>query len=113
MLCRRAEMLPVECIVRGYLAGSAWKEYRASGTVHGSRLRDGLRESEQLDAPMFTPSTKAASGTHDENITFDDAVALIGSDTAERAREISLAAYSAGAARAEGGRARSAAVAGS
>jgi phosphoribosylaminoimidazole-succinocarboxamide synthase len=101
MHVRRAEMLPIECIVRGYLAGSAWKEYRASGTVHGARLRDGLQESEQLDAPMFTPSTKAASGTHDDNITFDDAVALIGADAAERAREISLAAYAAGAARAE------------
>jgi phosphoribosylaminoimidazole-succinocarboxamide synthase len=100
MHVRRAEMLPIECIVRGYLAGSAWKEYRARGTVHGARLPMGLQESAQLDAPIFTPSTKAASGTHDENVTFDDAVAMIGAEAAERAREISLAVYAAGAAKA-------------
>ena len=101
MVVRRAEMLPIECIVRGYLAGSAWKEYRANGTVHGARLDEGLQESERLDAPMFTPSTKAASGTHDENISFDDAVALVGGEVAEQARAIALAVYEAGAARAE------------
>jgi phosphoribosylaminoimidazole-succinocarboxamide synthase len=100
MHVRRAEMLPIECIVRGYLAGSAWREYCSEGTVHGARLRAGMQESEQLDTPMFTPSTKAASGTHDENITFDVAVALLGPVVVERAREISLAAYAAGAARA-------------
>ncbi|HZQ87790.1 MAG TPA: phosphoribosylaminoimidazolesuccinocarboxamide synthase [Acidimicrobiales bacterium] len=95
MLVRRAEMLPVECIVRGYLSGSAWKEYRASGTMHGTALPDGLRESEQLPEPVFTPSTKADTG-HDENISFDEAVALVGGDVAEQARAISLAAYERG-----------------
>ncbi|MGH2684751.1 MAG: phosphoribosylaminoimidazolesuccinocarboxamide synthase, partial [Actinomycetota bacterium] len=68
MLVRRAEMLPIECIVRGYLTGSAWKEYRASGTMHGTPLPEGLQESEQLPEPVFTPSTKAEVGDHDENI---------------------------------------------
>ncbi|MBV8691334.1 MAG: phosphoribosylaminoimidazolesuccinocarboxamide synthase [Actinobacteria bacterium] len=95
MLVRKAEMLPVECIVRGYLSGSAWKEYRASGTMHGTKLPDGLRESEQLPEPVFTPSTKAETG-HDENISFDEAVALVGADVAEQARSISLAAYEKG-----------------
>lgn len=99
MLVRRAEMLPIECIVRGYLSGSAWKEYRRSGTMHGTPLPAGLQESERLPSPVFTPSTKAAEG-HDENISFDEAVRLVGGDHAERAREISLAAYSRGAARA-------------
>jgi phosphoribosylaminoimidazole-succinocarboxamide synthase len=101
LVVRRAEMLPIECIVRGYLAGSAWKEYRANGTVHGARLDGGLQESERLIAPMFTPSTKAASGTHDENISFDEAAALVGGEVAEQARAIALAVYEAGAARAE------------
>lgn len=99
MLVRRAEMLPLECIVRGYLAGSAWKEYRAMGTMHGSPLPSGLAESARLVEPVFTPSTKAAVG-HDENINFGDAVKLVGSDAAERAREICLTAYSRCAARA-------------
>ena len=81
MLVRRCEMLPVECIVRGHLAGSAWKEYRAAGTVHGERVPAGLREADALPAPMFTPSTKAATGDHDENIGFDDVVALLGGPT--------------------------------
>ena len=101
MVVRRAEMLPIECIVRGYLAGSAWKEYRANGTVHGAHLAQGMEESERLDAPIFTPSTKAASGIHDENISFDDAVALVGGEVAERARAIALAVYEVAAARAE------------
>jgi len=101
MVVRRAEMLPIECIVRGYLAGSAWKEYRANGTVHGAHLVEGMQESERLDAPIFTPSTKAASGTHDENISFDDAVALVGGEVAERARAIALAVYGLASARAE------------
>src|SRR5262245_27732062 len=70
MLCRRAEMLPIECIVRGYITGSAWKEYKASGTMHGSRLPEGLLESSQLPEPVFTPSTKADEG-HDENISYE------------------------------------------
>lgn len=96
MLVRRAQMLPVECIVRGYLAGSGWKEYRERGTLHGTRLPEGLRESEALPEPVFTPSTKAASG-HDENISFDRAVELLGADVAEQARTISLALYRRGA----------------
>jgi phosphoribosylaminoimidazole-succinocarboxamide synthase len=99
MLVRRAEMLPIECIVRGYLAGSAWKEYRKSGTMHGTALPEGLAESARLPAPVFTPSTKAAVG-HDENISFDAAVDLVGRDRAERAREICLTAYERAAERA-------------
>jgi phosphoribosylaminoimidazole-succinocarboxamide synthase len=97
MLCRRAEMLPIECIVRGYLSGSAWKEYRSAGTMHGVALPAGLRESDRLPEPVFTPSTKAASG-HDENIGFDRAVELIGGALAEEARSVSLALYRRGAA---------------
>ena len=96
MLCRRAEMLPIECIVRGYLSGSAWKEYRTSGTMHGVALPAGLRESDRLPEPVFTPSTKAASG-HDVNISFDEAVELVGEDVATRARDLSLALYTRGA----------------
>lgn len=98
MLCRRAEMLPVECIVRGYLTGSAWKEYRAAGTVHGSSLPAGLVESDQLPEPIFTPSTKAAAGDHDENISFARAVELLGADRAGQARDVSLELYRRGAA---------------
>lgn len=100
MVVRRAEMLPVECIVRGYLAGSAWKEYREAGTMHGSGLPAGMRQSEQLPEPVFTPSTKAGEGQHDRNISFDEAVSLVGAERAERAREISLEVYRRGAARA-------------
>ncbi len=96
MLVHRAEMLPIECIVRGYLSGSAWKEYARSGTMHGSPLPAGLRESEQLPEPVFTPSTKAEDGLHDENISFDEAAALVGRELAERARDIALALYTAG-----------------
>ena len=97
MLVRRAEMLKIECIVRGYLSGSAWKEYRASGTMHGTPLPDDLRESEPLPEPVFTPSTKADAG-HDENITFEAAAAIVGPDLAAAARDISLGAYTRGAA---------------
>jgi phosphoribosylaminoimidazole-succinocarboxamide synthase len=96
MLCRRAEMLPIECIVRGYLSGSAWKEYGRSGTMHGQALPEGLQESDQLPEPVFTPSTK--SDVHDENISFDRAVDLIGRELASKARDISLELYSRGAA---------------
>src|SRR5207248_3421081 len=89
MVVRKAEMLKIECIVRGYLSGSAWKEYKASGTMHGSPLPDGLRESEQLPEPVFTPSTKFTPGEgevgHDENISFGEAVARVGADVAEQA----------------------------
>ena len=97
MLCRRAEMLPVECIVRGYITGSAWKEYRNHGTMHGAALPEGLQESDRLPAAVFTPSTKAEVGDHDENISFERAVELIGEDLAVRARDLSLALYARGA----------------
>ena len=97
MVVRKAEMLKIECIVRGYLSGSALKEYKASGTMHGTKLPAGLRESDQLPEPVFTPSTKAETG-HDENISFEQAAAIVGDDVAKRAREISLAAYEHGAA---------------
>ncbi len=99
MLVRKAEMLPLECIVRGYLAGSAWKEYLKSGTMHGVTLPPRMQQAEQLEEPLFTPSTKAAAG-HDENISFADAVALVGKEAAHRARDICIAAYMRGAARA-------------
>ena len=101
MLCRRARMLPIECIVRAHVAGSAWKEYRASGTIHGSPVAEGLVEADRLAEPMFTPSTKAAVGDHDENIGFDRAVELLGGDLAEQAREVSLRMFAVAAARAE------------
>ena len=97
MLCRRAEMLPIECIVRGYLTGSAWKEYKASGTMHGTALPTGLLESSQLPEPVFTPSTKGELGEHDVNLTFGEAVDLIGPELAERARDISISVYRHGA----------------
>ena len=99
MLVRRADMLPLECIVRGYLSGTAWKEYRSSGTVHGEAVSKGLQESDQLPEPIFTPSTKAEVG-HDENISFAAAVDLVGREVAEEARDLSLELYRRGAARA-------------
>jgi phosphoribosylaminoimidazole-succinocarboxamide synthase len=97
MVVRKADMLPVECIVRGYLSGSAWKEYKTEGTMHGMALPSGLKESDKLPEPVFTPSTKADIGDHDENITFDEAAKLIGADLAEQVRDVSLAAYNRGA----------------
>jgi phosphoribosylaminoimidazole-succinocarboxamide synthase len=101
MLVRRCEMLPVECIVRGYLAGTGWQEYREAGTVCGLPLPAGLREAEQLPSPIFAPSTKAAVGIHDENISFDDVVERIGAPLAEAARDLALAVYERAAAHAE------------
>ncbi|HUG48923.1 MAG TPA: phosphoribosylaminoimidazolesuccinocarboxamide synthase [Candidatus Limnocylindria bacterium] len=101
MLCRRARVLPVELIVRGYLSGSGWKDYGRSGAVCGIPLPQGLRESERLPEPIFTPSTKADEG-HDQNITFDEMVALVGAPLAEQARELALALYRFAAVRAEG-----------
>jgi phosphoribosylaminoimidazole-succinocarboxamide synthase len=95
MLCRRAQMLPVECIVRGYLSGSAWKEYRANGTMHGQALPAGLQESDQLPEAVFTPSTK--DDVHDINISFAEAADLIGAELANRARDVSLELYRRGA----------------
>lgn len=96
MLCRRASMLPIECIVRGYLSGSAWKEYREHGTVHGMPMPTGLEESSRLPEPIFTPSTKAEQG-HDQNISFEQAATLVGGSVAALARRISLDVYERGA----------------
>jgi phosphoribosylaminoimidazole-succinocarboxamide synthase len=95
MLVKKAEVFPVECIVRGYLAGSGWKEYQQSGTVCGQKLPEGLVESSRLEQPIFTPSTKAAIGDHDENISFERMIEIIGADHAEQLRDASLALYSA------------------
>jgi phosphoribosylaminoimidazole-succinocarboxamide synthase len=92
MLVRRAEMLPIECIVRGYLAGSGWKEYQSSGTLHGTPLPPGLGQADRLPEPLFTPSTKATEG-HDLNISFDQAVELVGKEIAGAARELCVEAY--------------------
>jgi len=98
MLTHRAEMLPVECIVRGYITGSAWKEYCRYGTMHGAPMPGGLREADQLPEPVFTPSTKAEDGLHDENVDFDRAVELLGAEVAEQVRAVSLDLYRRGAA---------------
>jgi phosphoribosylaminoimidazole-succinocarboxamide synthase len=100
MLCRRASVLPVEVIVRGYVSGSGWKDYQRSGSICGIKLPEGLRESDRLPEPIFTPSTKAEVG-HDENIGFDAMVELVGAELSERVREIALALYRRGAAIAE------------
>lgn len=94
MLVRKTKPLPVECIVRGYIAGSGWKEYRESGSVCGIPLPPGLLESSKLEEPIFTPSTKAGEGAHDENISFERAAGLIGMGLAERVRDASIAVYS-------------------
>ena len=95
MLVRRATVVPVECVVRGFISGSAWAEYRKSGTMAGEPLPGGLRESERLEPPMFTPATKAATG-HDENITFDRMKQLVGAELAEELRRRSIAIYERG-----------------
>ena len=101
MLVRKTRPLPVECIVRGYLAGSGWADYQKTGAVCGIALPPGLKESDRLPEPIFTPSTKAELGTHDENITFEEAVARIGYDLAAQVREVSLALYRRACAHAE------------
>ena len=93
MIVKKADVLPVECVVRGYLAGSGWKEYQEKGTITGIKLPDGLVESSELPEPIFTPSTKAESG-HDENIPFSETENIIGSDLANSVRDISLTLYS-------------------
>ncbi|MFZ0392151.1 MAG: phosphoribosylaminoimidazolesuccinocarboxamide synthase [Calditrichia bacterium] len=100
MLVKKASPFPVECIVRGYLAGSGWKEYQKNGNIHGQKLETGLQNSSRLPTPLFTPSTKAEEG-HDENITFDKMKDLIGADVSKRLKMISLAIYNQGAAIAE------------
>jgi phosphoribosylaminoimidazole-succinocarboxamide synthase len=102
MLVKRAQMFPVECVVRGYLSGSGWKDYQATGAVCGIRLPSGLRESDKLPEPIFTPATKSLHGKHDENISFDEMVALVGARTAERLRDLSLAIYRKASDHAEG-----------
>jgi phosphoribosylaminoimidazole-succinocarboxamide synthase len=93
MLVKKASPLPVECIVRGYVSGSGWKEYKATGSICGIQLPAGLVESQQLSEPIFTPSTKAELGEHDENIPFAKAVELCGGDLAEQARNATIAIY--------------------
>ena len=97
MLVKKVEMLPIECIVRGYITGSAWKEYKANGTMHGTPLPTDLQESEKLPEPVFTPSTKAEDGLHDENISFTQAADIVGLEIAELAKQKSLELYSQGA----------------
>ena len=101
MLVERLQMVPVECVVRGYITGSGWKDYQASGAVCGIELPAGLRESEQLPEPIFTPATKAELGDHDENVDFDRAAEIVGDrPLLEELRRLSLAIYELGAAHA-------------
>lgn len=94
MLVKKAKPLPVECIVRGYVSGSGWKDYKATGTISGIQLPAGLKESDRLPEPIFTPSTKAELGTHDENISFQQMIELCGPKLAEQARDYTLRIYS-------------------
>jgi phosphoribosylaminoimidazole-succinocarboxamide synthase len=100
MLCRRTDVFPVECVVRGYISGSAWKEYAASGTLAGEEMPAGLRESDRLPAPLFSPATKAESG-HDENITKATMAEVVGNEMASRLESLSLEIYDFGSRRAE------------
>ncbi len=101
VITKRLKPVPIEAIARGYLIGSGWKDYQATGSLCGIALPKGLRQAEQLPQPIFTPSTKAAVGTHDENIGFDDVVAKIGAGLAEQVRDATLAIYKYAAAHAE------------
>jgi len=96
MFVKKTRPLPVECIVRGYLSGSGWQEYLSKGSICGITLPQGLRESEKFEEPIFTPSTKAKDGMHDENISFDMAVEILGEEIAEKVRQISLEIYAFG-----------------
>ena len=98
MLCRKAKPFPVECVVRGYLSGSGWAEYREKGEVCGIPLPKGLRESDRLPEPIFTPATKEEKGKHDENISFDRMVRIVGKETAEKVRSIVVGLYEKAAA---------------
>ena len=93
MLVRKVQVLPIECVVRGYLAGSGWKEYQQSGTVCGVKLPAGLQQCQKLPEPIFTPSTKAERGTHDENISFDEAAKIVGADQATYVRDKSIEVF--------------------
>lgn len=97
MLVKKAEPLPIECIVRGYISGSGWNDYQMSGNVCGIKLPEGLKESDKLPEPVFTPSTKAESGLHDVNIDFEQTVEKIGKPLAEKVRTLSLEIYNKGA----------------
>ena len=98
MLVQKLEMSPVECVVRGYITGSGWKDYQATGAVCGIELPAGLRESEQLPEPIFTPATKAEQGDHDENVDFDRAAQILGDrELLEELRRLSIEVYSVGA----------------
>jgi phosphoribosylaminoimidazole-succinocarboxamide synthase len=92
MLVKKAQQIPVECIVRGYLSGSGWKEYQSTGMICGITLPKGMKESERLDTPIFTPSTKADEG-HDVNISFNQAADIVGKETAEKLKKVSLGIY--------------------
>ncbi|KAK9450993.1 uncharacterized protein V1518DRAFT_412269 [Limtongia smithiae] len=93
MIVRKYKILPIEAIVRGYLTGSAWKEYKSKGTVHGIKVRQGMQDSEAFDVPIFTPSTKAELGQHDENIHPSEAAKLIGAENAKKVEELALKLY--------------------
>jgi phosphoribosylaminoimidazole-succinocarboxamide synthase len=95
MVVMKTEVVPVECVVRGYLSGSGWKEYQKSGTVCGIKLPAGLKESSELPEPIFTPATKAETG-HDENITFEQMCGVVGNDLSRRLRDLSLQVYHEG-----------------
>lgn len=93
MQVRRIPVVPLESIVRGYITGSAWSEYKKSGTVHGMPMPAGLQESQKLEQPIWTPSTKAEQGEHDENISRDKAVEIVGEEVAKKIEEASLRIY--------------------
>ncbi len=97
MLVKKAKPLPIECVVRGYISGSGWKSYQTSGEVCGIKLPAGLKESDQLAEPIFTPSTKEELGAHDINIDFDEAVNIVGAEVAEQVRDLSILIYKKGA----------------
>ena len=93
MLVKKLKMLPIECIVRGYITGSGWNEYTKTGSVCGIKLPEGLKESQKLDMPIFTPSTKAELGKHDENISFEEACNILGKDLAEKVKQKTIDIY--------------------
>ena len=94
MVVKKAKPLPIECIVRGYITGSGWSEYKKQGTVCGLKLKEGLIESEKLDEPIFTPSTKAEQGEHDENISFEKCSEIVGNEIANKVKDLSIKIYS-------------------
>lgn len=97
MLVQKAKPILIECVVRGYIAGSGWKDYQGTQSICGIKLPPGLRESDRLPEPIFTPSTKAERGRHDENISFDEMIGIVGEETGEKLRELTLSLYREGA----------------